>query len=1204
MKRFIALLALGFAATCGVPFTAQAQTNSLKFYVEQGDSLLQSGLYAEAYKVYDYFLKNATTEDRQSAIYTTCQQKRSKAYVGIESVNKDLYKKAEALTKLGKFEEAYPLYESYLQNCVTPEFQRTYPYTVALKEKALYLQGKGKMQESLDLLYKSAQIREKADHIDFVHAAEIYNLIASAYSQQGQYDQAIEQCEKAVDLYAKRYGKKNENYATTLSNLASYYTSRNAPGDREHAVKLGEEAVNSLSKDNPAYAHVVNNLVLHYSLSGDKVKAQKYAQDAKKTKTKKLDQNSLNYASVLSNQAVHLANSSNYVEAAKLAKEAIAIFEQLNETQSLNFARLLANTASFEKHNEHYPEAIKLWERAAAIYEKIQTKNGSNYLDCISEVSAAYAKMGNLEQAANINEQLMANDQQGAKDDVHQAQSFAKRASILSREGDYRQAIVLESKALEVFRFRKELADEASSLSDISNYLYHLGKLDEAVDTCQVALDIYKKVAGHDEDKALVLNNLSIYYSSQGKYEEALQASKKAVQHFESANRTESSLFTKVLTNMALYEAMRDSLNEAIAISCKADSIQKRLLGSQHPDNVMLTFNRAVYHVRNGDTIEGQRLFHQAMSQQMNHVRSNFSHLTTREREMYWGTKRYVFHYAPYVACLIANNDSALVDAYNSLLFTKGILLNSEVDFRNLLSRTANEDIQDKYAELEAIRQQIDGIYRKQTAENDAQIKQLNKDANRLERELARNSKEFGDFTAAMNIDVDQVKKALPEDGAAIEFFDIETRQGERSYWALLVRRNDQVPHLVRLFNESELDEFAYGKSTLRDALMDYSGIDSIYNNQEVGKLIWEPIMPYLQGLHAVWFSPSGLFYQFGIEYLNYDGNRLSDLFTLHRVSSTKQIVGNGAASKMVASNHSHQLSDVIKRADIFGGLDYDASPQQLQAANDKRGKMSHEHLDAFNAQMADLAMADQEDLGQKTRDAFARAGLKKAEYLEAAAEETWAINGILFEQGIEHDTYEKEYGTEEVFKSLSDNCPTLLHIATHGFALSEDEAQKNMADLAFLGMREDAANQADNSLCYAGLLLAGANNTLDPEKRKKMPENMEDGILTAREIARMNMCGLELVILSACQTGCGILQDDGVFGLQRGFKKAGAHTLLMSLWSVDDRATKKMMTAFYEELARGTSRRAAFHAAQNSLRADPEFSKPRYWAAFIMLDD
>lgn len=1205
MKRFFAWFVLGIVVTYLFPFTAYAQIDSVKHCREQADSLLQAGLYAEAYKMLDYYLKNAPVEERQSIIYTEFLQKRSRAYYGVESVIKDLYKKAETAMKLGKQEESYHFYDFYLQNCVIPDLKKSYPYTVALTQKALFLQGKGEMGEALSLLNQAANIRQNGEHIDYVHSAETYNYIAAAYAQQGQYNQAIEQCEKALEIYKKRYGKKHKDYITTLNNLAGYYTLRNAPGDCQHAGELRKDLETGSSKDNLSSSQAISDIVAYYSLSDDKDKLRKHSRLAKKTITK---QEHLNNASILGNQAVRLAKSSNYAQAVQFAKIAISIYEQNDETQNLNFAQLLFNAASFEKSNEHYSEAIELWKRASAIYEKIQTRNGSRYIDCMSEISAAYSKMGNLEQATSVNEQLMETDLLGEKNDMHYLQSFAKRASIMAANGDYKQAILLESKALEGFRFRKELADEAVSLSDISSYLYHLGRLEEAVDTCQASLAIYEKIPDHEEDKGLALNNLSLYYNSQGKYEDALQASRKAVLCFEKANRTESSLFTKVLANMALYEASQGNFDRAIAIGQRADTIQQKLLGKEHPDNVMPTYNRAIHHIYNGDYIEGQRLYHKAMMQQMNHVRSDFSHLTTREREMYWGTKRYVFSYAPYLACRMADNDSALVDAYNSLLFTKGILLNSEVDFRSLLSHKANKKIQEKYAALEAIHKQIEEIWRNPTAEKRAQIEKLSNEANRLERELTRSSKEFGDFTAAMNIDVSQVKQSLPRDGAAIEFFDIETK-GENAYWALLVRQQDSVPHLVWLFNESELDEFAFGKKSLREALLVNECIDSIYNSQQVGMLIWAPLMRYLKDIHSIWFSPSGLFYQFGIEYLNYEGNRLSDLFSLHRVSSTKQIVGNGSLLGMSNTGKEKQLAEVIKKASVFGGLDYDASPQQIQAANDKLGRRSSENVDAYFAQMSntnDIAMAVQDNLDNLTRDAFARDGLGEVKFLKGTEEEAKAISGIFYEQGIDPDEYYGAYGTEEAFKSLADSCcPTLLHVATHGFALSEDEVEKNMTDLAYLGVREeDMVNQADNSLCYAGLLMAGANSTLGSVKRNIMPKNMENGILTAREIARMDFSDLELVVLSACQTGCGVLRDDGVFGLQRGFKKAGAHTLLMSLWSVDDKATKKMMTVFYEELARGLSRRAAFHAAQQNLRTDPKFSNPRFWASFIMLDD
>lgn len=89
---------------------------------------------------------------------------------------------------------------------------------------------------------------------------------------------------------------------------------------------------------------------------------------------------------------------------------------------------------------------------------------------------------------------------------------------------------------------------------------------------------------------------------------------------------------------------------------------------------------------------------------------------------------------------------------------------------------------------------------------------------------------------------------------------------------------------------------------------------------------------------------------------------------------------------------------------------------------------------------------------------------------------------------------------------------------------------------------------------------------------------------------------------LSACRTGVGEVRDDGVFGLQRGFKKAGAGTLLMSLWKVDDQATMTMMKAFYAALTQGCSKHDAFARARGAVKA-AGFSEPFYWASFIMLD-
>ena len=138
--------------------------------------------------------------------------------------------------------------------------------------------------------------------------------------------------------------------------------------------------------------------------------------------------------------------------------------------------------------------------------------------------------------------------------------------------------------------------------------------------------------------------------------------------------------------------------------------------------------------------------------------------------------------------------------------------------------------------------------------------------------------------------------------------------------------------------------------------------------------------------------------------------------------------------------------------------------------------------------------------------------------------------------------------------------------------------------------------------MARSGLLLAGANTSI---RGAQLPKNTEDGILTAEEISQLDFRGMDLVVMSACQTGLGDITGDGVFGLQRGFKKAGANTLLMSLWKVDDTATHILMDNFYKNLTAGKSKHDAFIAAQQHLRTTEEgkFNNPRFWAAFILLD-
>ena len=191
-----------------------------------------------------------------------------------------------------------------------------------------------------------------------------------------------------------------------------------------------------------------------------------------------------------------------------------------------------------------------------------------------------------------------------------------------------------------------------------------------------------------------------------------------------------------------------------------------------------------------------------------------------------------------------------------------------------------------------------------------------------------------------------------------------------------------------------------------------------------------------------------------------------------------------------------------------------------------------------------------------------------------------------------------QKQGTEASFKSLSGKSPSILHLSTHGFVNRPIEG---------------------NAMQRSGLIMAYGARAWEG---KAIPKDTEDGILTAAEIATLDLSGTDIVVLSACNTALGEVTTEGVWGLQRAFKQAGAQTIVMSLWQVDDEATAVFMQYFYEALLKGRQTLAkavsidveiaehifnyphdALATAQRRMRQHPKYSAPYYWAGFIVVD-
>ena len=209
---------------------------------------------------------------------------------------------------------------------------------------------------------------------------------------------------------------------------------------------------------------------------------------------------------------------------------------------------------------------------------------------------------------------------------------------------------------------------------------------------------------------------------------------------------------------------------------------------------------------------------------------------------------------------------------------------------------------------------------------------------------------------------------------------------------------------------------------------------------------------------------------------------------------------------------------------------------------------------------------------------------------LPGTATEIHNVSSMLRSDGWVVASFTGNAATKAAIKSLSH--PRLLHIATHGYFISESEARamsKNMPRW-----------YPDDVLLRTGLFFAGSGSAA--------ASGQPTGILTAYEASGLNLHGTELVVLSACDTGLGEPENgEGVLGLRRALHEAGARAVLMSLWSVPDRETEELMSAFYSRWLGGMEMHDALRTAELQLR-DRVIARygrdiPKYWAGFVLSD-
>ena len=220
--------------------------------------------------------------------------------------------------------------------------------------------------------------------------------------------------------------------------------------------------------------------------------------------------------------------------------------------------------------------------------------------------------------------------------------------------------------------------------------------------------------------------------------------------------------------------------------------------------------------------------------------------------------------------------------------------------------------------------------------------------------------------------------------------------------------------------------------------------------------------------------------------------------------------------------------------------------------------------------------------------------GTGKIPALPGTKKEVITIESLLKKSGFNTEKLMEKQASEEGVKTISEKKPRILHIATHGFFLKDEQLQ---GDKLF-GIEVNKAKE--DPLLRSGLMLANSEKTMDNlNSRENQTQN--NGILTAFEAMNMSLENTELVVLSACETGLGdVKAGEGVYGLQRAFQVAGADALIMSLWKVSDDATQKLMRLFYQNWLTMGDKAKAFKKAQLQLKT--QYKEPYFWGAFVLI--
>lgn len=412
------------------------------------------------------------------------------------------------------------------------------------------------------------------------------------------------------------------------------------------------------------------------------------------------------------------------------------------------------------------------------------------------------------------------------------------------------------------------------------------------------------------------------------------------------------------------------------------------------------------------------------------------------------------------------------------------------------------------------------------------------------------------------NYDIGTISTDLSADDIVIDFIYSAILKGdnitdgfEEGFSIYSLSKGDSYPRLTSVCKQRDLIKLIHSQEA------DEVFINNIYTakNDSIYKLLIEPILPIISGKKKIYLRPIGYLSSLNIEAITMpDGRRFGEAFQVEIVSNVFNL----------SKTHNPVCVDMA----LFGDPDFFCPQTQ-----------NTEYLAISTPPSAEYSLMVSENRSNW--------GLLPGTKIEIDK-----VSEMASSHSIRNVKFIGKEASETAVKALSGESPSIMHFATHGYFITSNEtASRNN----FL-QQTTGYSWGNHLMLYSGLLFSGANEVWNGNAK---PNPIDDGVLTADEISRLDFSNTNLVVLSACDTGKGHQNGtDGAMGLQRAFKAAGAKTMVTSLWQVPDEATSRLMQQFYYYLFSKHSVRESLRLAQEDLRSGG-YRDPYYWASFVVID-